>query len=92
MLGKTNLLSISVLFSEIVILCLKRKVLSEFPQKSFKTTERYSLAVCGSLCGEKQCLLLFIHLYLFEPKNLFKEILIFLRIFPFQTWSEKQTF
>ena len=25
-----------------------------FPQKSFKTTERLSLEVCDSLCGEKQ--------------------------------------
>ena len=33
---------------------LKRKVLYEFPPKFFKTTERQSLAVYGSLCGEKQ--------------------------------------
>ena len=47
MVRKRNSLSISVLVSEIVILCLKRKVLYEFPQKCFKTTERHSLAVCG---------------------------------------------
>ena len=40
-------------------LCLKRKLLYEFSQKFFKTTEGYSLAVCGSLCGEKQFLLIF---------------------------------
>ena len=51
MVRKRNSLSISVLVSEIVILCLKRKVLYEFPQKCFKTTERHSLAVCGLLCG-----------------------------------------
>ena len=45
MLRKTNFLSISVLVSEIVILCLKRKVLYEFLQKCFK--ERHK--VCGLL-------------------------------------------
>ncbi len=58
MVRKINFLSISVLVSE--ILCLKRKVLYEFPQKCFKTTERHSLAVCGPSCGEKQHLLIFI--------------------------------
>ena len=38
-----------MLISEIVILCLKRKVLYEFPPKCFKTTERHSLTVLGSL-------------------------------------------
>ena len=51
MVRKRNSLSISVLVSEIVILCLKRKVLYEFPQKCFKTTEIHSLAICGLLCG-----------------------------------------
>ena len=51
MVRKRNSLSIAMLVSEIVILCLKRKVLYEFPQKCFKTTERHSLAVCGLLCG-----------------------------------------
>ena len=51
MVSKRNSLSISVLVSEIVILCLKRKVLYEFLQKCFKTTERHSLAVCGLFCG-----------------------------------------
>ena len=59
MVRKANFLNISVLLSEIVILCLKRKVLYEFPQKSFKTTERHSLAVCGSICVEKHFLLIF---------------------------------
>ena len=53
MVRKRNSLSISMLVSEIVILCLKRKVLYEFLQKFFKTNERYSLAVCGLVCGEK---------------------------------------
>ena len=93
MVRKTNFVSIPVLVSEIVTFMAKTKSsLYEFPPKCFKTTERHSLAVCGSLCGEKQFLLIFIHLYRFEQKHLFKQILIFLRIFTFQTWSEKQTF
>ena len=51
MVRKRNSLSISVLVSEIVILCLEIKVLYEFLQKCLKTTERHSLAVCGLLCG-----------------------------------------
>ena len=33
---------------------LKRKVLYDFLQNYFSTTERHSLAQCGSLCWEKQ--------------------------------------
>ena len=33
---------------------LKREVLCKFPQKYFKTTEKHSLSVCGSLWREKQ--------------------------------------
>ena len=51
---KTNFLSISVLFSEIVIFMYKKKNSLWIYPKYFKTTERPSLAVCGSLCGEKQ--------------------------------------
>ena len=51
MVRKTNFLSISALVS--ALLCQKRKVLYEFPTKCFKTTERHSLAVGGSLSGEK---------------------------------------
>ena len=47
---------------------LKLKVLYEFPPKCFKTTERHSLAVCGSLCGEKQFLLIFIPFYWWQKK------------------------
>ena len=86
MVRKTNFLSISVIVSAIVILCLKRKVLYEYPQKCLKTRERPSLAVCGSLCGEKQFLLIFILFYWFDQKQLSKQIQIFLSICPFQTW------
>ena len=54
-----------------------------FPKKSFKTTEKYGLEVCGSLFGEKQFLLIFIPFYWFNQKKLFKQIQIFLRFFPF---------
>ena len=92
MVRKRNSLSISVLVSEIVILCLKRKVLYEFLQKCFKTTERHSLAVCGLFCGEKQFLLIFILFYWFDQKNLLKQIQIFLRICPFSNMVRKTNF
>ena len=47
---------------------------------------RHSLAVCGSLLGEKKFLLIFVPCYLFDQKQLFKQIQIFLRISPFQIW------
>ena len=54
-----------------------------FFQKCFKTTERHSLAVCGSICREN----FFFHIipfYLFNKKKLFKQILIFLRFDSFK--------
>ena len=63
---------------------VKRKVLYEFPPKSFKTTERYSLAVCGSLSGENCFLLILIHFYWFDQKELFKQIQIFPGFAPFK--------
>ena len=36
------------------------------PKNASKTTERHSLAVCGSLCGENQFLLIFIPFYWFD--------------------------
>ena len=92
MVRKTNFLSILVLVSEIVTFMSKRKVLYEFPQKCFKTTERHSLAVCGSIWGEKHFLLIFVPFYWFDQKELFKQIQILLRICPFLTWEETQTF
>ena len=41
--------------------------------------------VCGSHCGEKQFLLIFIPFLMFDQKQLFKQIQIFLRIGPFHT-------
>ena len=89
---KTNSLSISVLVSEIVNFVSKNKVLYEFPPKCFKTTERHSLAVCGSLCGEKQFLLIFILYYWFVPKKLFKEIQNFPQNLPLSNMVRKTNF
>ena len=54
--------------------------------KNASKQQKESLAECGSLFGEKQFLLIFIPFYWFDQKQLFKQIQIFLRIFPFQTW------
>ena len=86
MVRKTNFLSKSILVYEIVIFLTKKKSSLRISSKCFKTTERHSLAVCGSLCGEKQFLLIFIPFYWFEQKRLLKQILIILSIFHFQTW------
>ncbi len=91
LLRKTNFLSVSVLFSEILLLGLKRKVLCEFPQKFFKTTEKHSLAVSGSLWGEKKKLI-FVPFYWFDQKQLFKQIQIFHRICPFSNLLRKTNF
>ena len=55
------------------------------PQNALKN-DRHSLAVCGSFCGEKQFLLIFIPFYWFDQKQLYKQNLIFLRICPFLKW------
>ena len=82
MLSKTNFLIISLLLSEIVDFCLKRKVLCESSRKCFTTTEKHSLAVCGSMWGEKVFLLIFVHICWLDQKQLCKQILILLRIYP----------
>ncbi len=93
LLRKTNFLSISVLLTEIVnCLIKKREVFSEFTRKCFKTTEKHSLAVCGSLWGEKPFLLIIVPFYLFDQKHLLKEIQIFLRIWPFSNLLKKTNF
>ena len=84
-----NFLNISVLVSEIVTFMAKKKSLHEFPPKFFKTTERHSLAVCGSFCGEKQFLLISILYYWFVKKKLFKQMQIFLWICSFSNMVRK---
>ena len=92
MVRKTNLLSISVVFSEIVYFLTKKEVLCEFPPKCFKTTEKHSLAVCDSIWGEKQFLLIFVPFYWFDQKHLLKQIQIFLRICPLSNMVRKTIF
>ena len=62
-----------MLVSDIVNFMYKKKVLHEFPPKCFKTTERHSLALSGSLCGEKHILLIFIPFSWFDQNQLFKQ-------------------
>ena len=81
-----------MLICEILTLMSKRKVLYEFTQKCFKTTQRHSLTLCGSLCGEKQFLLIFNPFSWFNQKKLFKQIQIFLRICPFSNMVRKTNF
>ena len=86
---------LSVYFSarfEIVTFMSERKVLYEFLQKSFKTTERHSLVVCASLCGEKHFFVNIYPLSLVWSKQLFKQIQIFLRICPFSKMVWKTNF
>ena len=92
MLRKTNLLCISDFLSEIAIFWIKRDVLCEFSRKCFKTTEKHSLAVCGSFLAEKQFLLIFVHFYWFDKKKLFKQIQIFFAIYPFSNMLRKTNF
>ncbi len=85
---KSKLSGISVLFYEIVIFGLKREDLCKYPPKYFKTTEKHSLAVCVTLYGEF-FFYIFGPFYWFAQKNLFKQIQIFLRIFPFSNMLRK---
>ena len=50
-----------------------------------------SLAVSGSLCGEKQFLLIFIPFQWFDQKQLFKQIQIFHSIYPFKHGKKKNS-
>ena len=63
-----------------------------FPQNAAKQQKVHSLAVCGSLCGEKQFLLIFIPFYWFDQRQLFKQIQIFLRNCPFSNMVRKTNF
>ena len=71
LLRKTNFLSISVFLSEIVTFLTKKVVFSEVARKCIKTTEKHSLAECGSFWGAKQFLIIFVLLSCFVQKGLF---------------------
>ena len=51
----------------------KKKSSRWISTKSLKKTERHNLAVCGSLCGEKQFLLIFISYHWCNLKKLLKK-------------------
>ena len=75
-----------MLVSVVVPIMSKKKVLYEFLQECFKTTERLSLAVCGLVCGEKHFLK-----YLSAFTSLIKKVALNKSKFssgfsPFQTW------
>ena len=68
--GKKNkFLSISVLVSEIVTFLTKKKSSLWISPNFFKTTEKHSLAVCGSFCGKKHFMLIFIPFDWFDQKT-----------------------
>ena len=81
-----------MLLSEIVSFLSKKEVISKFHRKCFKTTGKHSLAVCGSLWGAKQLLLIFVPFYWFYQKKLFNQIQIFLMICPFTNLLRKTNF
>ena len=64
----------------------KKKVHYEFSQKCIKTTQRHGLAVCGSICGEKQFLFKFIPFYWFDQKSCLNKSKFSSGFAPFQTW------
>ena len=92
--GKKNKLSeyFSARFCDSPFFLIKREVLYDFSQKCFKTTERHSLIMCGSIWGEKQFLLIFIPFYWFDQNQSFKQIQIFLWICPFSNMVRKTNF
>ena len=77
---------------EIVTFMSERKVLYEFLQKCFKTTERHSLVVCASLCGEKHFLLIFIPFLWFDQNSCLNKSKFSSGFAHFQRWFEKQIF
>ena len=88
---KTNFLSISVLLSEIINFFTKKRIFVWISPKCFEKTEKHSLAVCGSFCGEKQFLFIFVQFYSFEQKGLFTTNPIFpLDLLPFKLIEKKK--
>ena len=92
MLWKTNFLSFSVHLSEIANFLIKREVICEFPPKCCKTTKKHSLAVCGSLWGEKPVYVNISLIFLIWSKTFAKQIQIFHRIFPFSNMLRKTNY
>ena len=84
---------ISMWLPRIVTFMSKKKMLYEFLQKCSKQHKGLVYQyVGGSLFGEKLFLLIFTPFYWFDQKKLFKQIQIFLRIFPISNMVRKTTF
>ena len=92
MVRKTNFLNFSVLVSEIATFMSKKKSSLWISTKMLQTTERHSLAVGGSLFGEKLFLLIFIPFYWLDQKQFFKQIQIFLWIYSISNMVRKTNF
>ena len=63
-----------------------------FLKNSLKRHKNFFFAVCDSICGEKQFLLIFVPFYWFDQNNLLKQIQIFLRICIFSNMARKKRF
>ena len=63
-----------------------------FHKNASKQQKRIVLQYVVHFVEKKSFLLKFIPFYWFDQKQLFKQMQIFLRICPFQTWWEKQSF
>ena len=87
---KTNFLNISVIVTESITFISKKKNFYEFLQKCFKTTDRHSLAVCGSICRENRFLLIFILFTGLFKNNCLNKSKFSVRIFAFQIWKENK--
>ena len=86
MVRKTNFLSIYVLVSEIATFKSKKKSSLWISPKMLQNNWEPDLAVCGSLFGEKQFLWISIPFYMFDQKQMFKQIQNFPRICPIEKW------
>ena len=86
MVRKTNFLSISVLVSEIVTFLINKRSSLGISPKMLQINRKAQYSSMWLTFQKKQFLLIFIPFYWFDQKQLFKHILIFLRIFPFLTW------
>ena len=94
-LRKNNFLSNSLPLSEITPSWPKRDFLSQFQRKCFKTPEKHSLAVVGSIWGRRRFLVIFVHLHRFDQKYLWPSFWeeIYLVIFiPFHWFDPKKLF
>ena len=89
---KNKLSKYSELLSEIVTFLTKKRSFQWISSKCFKTTGKHNLAVYGSFWETVFVNLVFVQFYGFDQKKLFKQIQIFLRIWPFSNLLIKTNF